>query len=117
MATPNLHRRAIGPAGGTLHSSHEEAAAENDAILAELLKDVRDLKKASYTVQGEVKEHLTLTEQLSELLLNTRDRVKGAVGSVDHLGRSLTGVSAIWLLFGFAIIVCFFIYLLLRFRR
>ena len=90
--------------------------AENDAIWGELLKDVKDLHKASTAVSNEVKEHLTIADRLQDALINAKDKVKQAVKGVDKISGATTSSGHIWFLFLLAIFVCFFIWMLLKLR-
>jgi hypothetical protein len=108
-----LARRREAPGGRSEAPQNDISEAENDAILAELLKDVRALKGSSMEVGGEVREHLTLADRLQDVLLHANDRVKKAIRGVEGIS-GVTASSHIWLVIAFAFVVFFFIYILIK---
>lgn len=87
--------------------------AENDAILAELVKSVRVVKKSVTNINKEVKSHLTLLDRLLAGTTNANNKLQGTVRKLQE-ATGMSSTSHVWLLFAVAFFVFVFIVLLLK---
>ena len=110
-ADSSAYQRSQYGGGPTSHHQHQQNAAseaENEAILAALLKNVQGMRTNLEDINSEVKTHLTLLDRLMQGTSQANDRVQGTVRKLQEVS-GLKSAGHVW----FLVLVAFFVFLFL----
>lgn len=88
---------------------------ENEEVLRALREDVRALKGISGLIGREVQDQNKFLDILQSSMTAAKAGISSTMRKLDHVS-SVSGVGHMWLLIIMVLVVCFFIYLLLKFR-